>query len=1063
MRLKSSGESRPVSQEQTRMALRLNDASDIPSGSQLVDENTQEDEALDDRDDNVELSSSLMSQATREKRKREMENQSKSKEMTEEEMMDLALRLSEQEASVHALRVQQEEEAMMKAIQESMVNSPTQPSRSRKPLTNSEASLSIFSRRKLLYANMKTASPINQITVEDGRTSETDPDRGAKGTGNESINRLKKRKRKEASPPLEMPDSSEAQKISSQASPCSSECLSVSLDSPQSCDSTQIDDCRLQKSPVFPSTDRKAKVHVPRLSQDLVEACRTSGYVFCSQDSLTLTQKPQTAQAMSPTFPKSPKRSNNPTSSKSPGFLESDQGDDGETDQSSEYFKSPVFGRNAQHETSPSACKPQDGVCNSGFTSGSEESLTSSVRSTSRRPESPVFPQSPGLPNLLPSPEKSATCKSPVFSETVGGQTKQSRERCTSPVFGGTGRRGNIQQDEQEHAKDPSAAELKGSDSDGNLTTNGSPSQGLRQDGKTDHNQDAAFKSSKSGDDEELNNVSKDSSAETELTSDMTLLWSDNDDDVTPMGSPSPVFPEERPVHQADGEDAAQNHVTAASPGYCRPSTSSTSTSGQQPSPAERGPRPISSQGSVSRAPASPMEPAGVPTVHYYWGVPFCPRGVDPDEYTQVILGHMEVYEKSLKQAQRCLLRKAEWGEAVLPQREKSPSPESSAESPQQLVSRRRGLRLRSKNVAADPLSVEVEEDEEDKKDEEEEREGEEEKKGEEGQGDTDDCEVCPETQLSDNDDDRTQDLLRDPDAGAELGFQFASKKSPEPPEVEMILQVDSPAGDELEEEEEEEMEVDVDIKTEGNIPASSRDVGGQHVTKERMKEDERDPDVEEIKDPGLRRSTSPRLQPAALLQNAETKVNCPICQGSFPAREIERHAAYCDGEVAILEERMPEKVRFQVSLKPRRKRTRRAEATAEETYEPSNTGKNQEKCYICQKSVPLRDYSRHTEFCIQQQASKNTAKGNLLSALEQTESRDSEAGPSGSKLQLGDVIDLRDDDDNEEDEDEGGSVSALKIGNSPIRAFTPISEATDCLIDFKKQQRTKTLRQRRR
>jgi len=35
------------------MALRLNDASDIPSGSQLVEKNTQEDEALDDRDDDV--------------------------------------------------------------------------------------------------------------------------------------------------------------------------------------------------------------------------------------------------------------------------------------------------------------------------------------------------------------------------------------------------------------------------------------------------------------------------------------------------------------------------------------------------------------------------------------------------------------------------------------------------------------------------------------------------------------------------------------------------------------------------------------------------------------------------------------------------------------------------------------------------------------------------------------------------------------------------------------------------------------------------------------------------
>lgn len=59
------------------------------------------------------------------------------------------------------------------------------------------------------------------------------------------------------------------------------------------------------------------------------------------------------------------------------------------------------------------------------------------------------------------------------------------------------------------------------------------------------------------------------------------------------------------------------------------------------------------------------------------------------------------------------------------------------------------------------------------------------------------------------------------------------------------------------------------------------------------------------------------------------------------------------------------------------------------------------------------------------------------------------------------DVIDLRDDDD--EEEDEGGGVSAFRISNSPIRSFTPISEATGCLIDFKKQPRVKKLRQRRR
>ena len=63
-------------------------------------------------------------------------------------------------------------------------------------------------------------------------------------------------------------------------------------------------------------------------------------------------------------------------------------------------------------------------------------------------------------------------------------------------------------------------------------------------------------------------------------------------------------------------------------------------------------------------------------------------------------------------------------------------------------------------------------------------------------------------------------------------------------------------------------------------------------------------------------------------------------------------------------------------------------------------------------------------------------------------------------------VSDLRDDDDDNDDddeEDEEGGVSTLRISNSPIRSFTPISEASGCLIDFKKPHRAKTLRQRRR
>ncbi|XP_051256350.1 BRCA1-A complex subunit RAP80 [Dicentrarchus labrax] len=945
MRGRGGHSSSLVSEKLTRMALRkqmIKDASDIPSGSQQGDENTQEDKALDDRDDNDELSLSILSpSSSREKHKKERENKSKPKEMTEEEMMDLALRLSEQEASITALRLQKEEEAMMKAIHESMASQtqPCPPSQSQSLVTDAEASLRICSRRKLLYSNGKPVSVVDQGASEVVCTPETDLNTGAKGTGDESNTRNKKRKRKEGSPLLEMPDLSQTQKIYSQASPCSSESLDLVLDSTQ-------------------------------------------------------------------------------------------------------------------------------------------ESLTSSVRSASCRPKSPVFPKSPGLPKKLPPPE-SAICKSPVFLETDGGQTEQSHGCCTSPVLDRAGRPQKIHLDVQNHSASPSAAELRCSGTEGNTGATGD--QILRQDSKTDHNQDVKLnESSKSDEAEEVKEISKDrDSAEMELTSDMTLVWSDEEENVTPVGSHSPVFPEERPVHQTDSKAASLNHMTAASHGTtrlnCRPSSSSTSTGQQQLSPTEREKRPISSQRTVSRPLASHGEPADEPTVHYYWGVPFCPRGLDPDNYTQVIQAQMEVYEKSLKQAQRCLLRKAEWGEGILPQPEKCPSPESPAESPQELFPRRRGLRLRCKKLSdtADSPSAEVEE-EEDKRDEEEgkqrENKGEEqENDGEVVQVDTDDCDVCPETQLSDNDDDRTQDLMIDTDTRTEL-----QPKSPGLPEVEMILQDDSPAWDERqrqkqeEEEEEEEMEVEVEVevdapvdrKTKGNIPVVSSDGGGPTMRKEEVEEDVGDPDVEEIKEQRLQRSTSPELEQAAASQSSETNVDCPICQGSFPVTEIEMHAAYCDGEVAVVDERRPKADCFQVSLKPRRKRTRRAEVTAEETNDSSNTSMNPEKCFICQKAVPLRDYSRHTELCIQQQSSKTAAKGNLLSALEQTDSRHSEAGPSGSSLQPGDVIDLRDDD--EEDEEEGG-VSAIRISNSPIRSFTPISEATGCLIDFKKQQRTKKLSQRRR
>lgn len=950
------------------MALRKQLIQNFSSDGQPEDDEDQEDAASAHTRSTDELSSALRSTSSlRENRRAERKNHSKRKEMTEEEMMDLAVQLSKQEASNSALRKQQEDEDVMKAIQESMVNQ-TQPPRKPPP---DAAPQSTGSRRKLLYSNGEKLPEDEDVNSE------------AEEPAGDAVSRRKKRKRGAGSPLLTMPDLSQTQNLCSQDRPCSPASFSAHLDSPQSSDSTHIDDSQLQMSPVFPLTGCRAEVHLNRLNVDVVETCRSSGFVLCSQDSSGLTAS--SPRPRSPVFPQS-NRISCPTS---PEVRGEDRGHEGQT-----FAQSPVFGRTAERETSPS---PHPACEDAEFCFSSQESLTPTVRSDP--PQSPVFPKSPS-----------------ERRESTEGQVERRDERSVSPVFGLT--------DQQDQP-----AEHRGSD---------------RKDRKSDGGQTAKCnrQTSKSASAEVNEKAEGRTSAETEPSSDMTLIWSEQEeDDVTPVGSPSPVFPEEKAVVPADSQPGSSlNHhqtpdfspaLQKFDPSCDKPASSgtissSTSSSRQQLCPSGTAPQ--------------PERPSDSQTIHYYWGVPFCPRGLDPDTYTKVIVAQMEVYEKSLKRAQRGLLRKAEWGEAIQPQQ--SVSPEAPAESAQSCVPRRRGLRLRGtkRSEAADFLP------EEERKDEEEEQQGKEEEEKKEGdavQTDTDDCEVCPETQLSDNN--STKDLSLDADA--------ETPKAPELPEIQMIPRGDSPTRDDPQEPDGR-MTTSADLKMEENVSRCREDAGGQLAAEPESRDG---PDVEETEERGPQRSGAPEVEAAVVPRSPEASVDCPICQASFPACEIEMHAAYCDGEVAEVSQRRPDGQGFQDSVKPRRKRVRRTEAESEESRNHSDVSR-QEKCFICQKSVPVRDFSRHTELCVQRGTMRRTAKGNLLSALEQTESRHSGSGPSGSKVQPDAVIDLRDDDDDDED-----AVSAYKISDSPIRSFTPISEATGCLIDFRKQQRSKKPAQRRR
>lgn len=174
----------------------------------------------------------------------------------------------------------------------------------------------------------------------------------------------------------------------------------------QNSDSTQIDDRQLPTSPVFPLSGSRVKVHVNRLSQNLLDTCASSGFVLYSQDMWTETQKSQ----------------------KSPSKTHVSQEDCVETQ------LSPVFGRSIRHEKSLSASKPHISACsptpkNSGFMFASQESLTDSVSNTFSPTKSPVFPSGPSknipLLEFSESPDGEETEQSPSNSPVFGSITHQ--------------------------------------------------------------------------------------------------------------------------------------------------------------------------------------------------------------------------------------------------------------------------------------------------------------------------------------------------------------------------------------------------------------------------------------------------------------------------------------------------------------------------------------------------------------------------------------------------------------------------------------------------------------
>ncbi|XP_077597354.1 uncharacterized protein uimc1 isoform X2 [Stigmatopora nigra] len=326
---------------------------------------------------------------------------------------------------------------------------------------------------------------------------------------------------------------------------------------------------------------------------------------------------------------------------------------------------------------------------------------------------------------------------------------------------------------------------------------------------------------SMSEDEQNIAGVASDSS-ETEMASDATPGWTDKDSDDT-VRLPSPIFPGEKSLQKCQDE----------------PNVSSCSLNEQECVPSE-------------------------PVVHYYWGVPFCPRGLDPDAYTQVIVTQFDVYAKCLKEAQKSLLKKAPWGDPILPLSEKS------SEVPQRSGLRRKKRKLGSQEMDGFPGEMEnkMMEEQEDEEEEEEEQNGNPPKTGD--QTDTDDSLICPETQFNED-----------------VHTQIFTPKSPECPQT-------SKRTHESDVKKLWDEEHKMDVSTNGENQAN-------HLEEE-----------------GAFEECGPPEQ--------ETATVCPICQGSFSIQEIEEHAAFCYNEAEPEDDGgLADEACSKVSSKPRKKRRRKA------------------------------------------------------------------------------------------------------------------------------------------
>uniref|UniRef100_A0A663MN66 BRCA1-A complex subunit RAP80 n=1 Tax=Athene cunicularia TaxID=194338 RepID=A0A663MN66_ATHCN len=433
-------------------------------------------------------------------------------------------------------------------------------------------------------------------------------------------------------------------------------------------------------------------------------------------------------------------------------------------------------------------------------------------------------------------------------------------------------------------------------------------------------------------------------------------------------------------------------------------------------------------------------------TVHYYWGIPFCPKGVDPNQYTKVILCQLEVYQKSLKQAQRQLLHKKEFGNPVVP---------SSSLSQNELG---KGEQISTENGVAD----DTEDGDPDGQKESESITWLLPSKRREAESPGHSME---EERNSTSDDEPTTSYCQ---ASQVLPTEDVHEDG-EPMQIAQSISVLTPLGSkrspDIATENSAEEEISVCPETQ---PSPLEAIEAE---REELCSGSEDTPMQAGGDEDAGRTVSECSPTAA------DHVSCPLCDQGFPATEIELHAMYCNGIVG-------EEPGEDSPVLTRSQRGARSKAASGGSSPTSLNIDKCEKCYLCKSLVPLLQYQRHVDSCLQAarqaQGTRRLRRAKdggrqergLLRMLELSESKSAGADGGTPLAGLGDQQSppMLSAGDGGPVADSPSSLWHLPVDVSPAKPSVS-SEATDSRVDVElcaalrlgSQQQTKGCRRRKR